>query len=191
MPCVEGIVRIGGQIDHVGTGIDLKQPVAQIEAADLSQFNIQKGYIYPVHLCVSDRFHRPVKACNNGVRYDFLQSVQTVGDIKRNLAQVTPEKDGKWLPVDPYEAYANGAAKDIEILQGCNKDESNYYLHTFGAVEPAVAFLDTVIKRKMAEMTEIPIESYTWLRFLHDDIEKVARANLVATIVDEEEVYKG
>ena len=37
----------------------------------------------------------------------------------------------------------------------------------------------------------IPIESYTWLRFLHDDIEKVARANLVATIVDEEEVYKG
>ena len=43
----------------------------------------------------------------------------------------------------------------------------------------------------MAEMTEIPIESYTWLRFLHDDIEKVARANLVATIVDEEEVYKG
>ena len=75
-------------------------------------------------------------------------------DIKRNLARVTPEKDGKWLPVDPYEAYANGAAKDIEILQGCNKDESNYYLHTFGAVEPAVAFLDTVIKRKMTEMTE-------------------------------------
>ena len=49
-------------------------------------------------------------------------------DIKRNLAQVTPEKDGKWLPVDPYEAYANGAAKDIEFLQGCNKDEMNYFV---------------------------------------------------------------
>ena len=27
--------------------------------------------------------------------------------------------------------------------------------------------------------------------FLHDDIEKVAQANLIATIVDGEEVYKG
>ena len=75
-------------------------------------------------------------------------------DFKRLLARVTPEKDGKWLPLDPYEAYAKGAAKDIEILQGCNKDEANYYLHTFGGVEPAVAFLNTVTQRKMAEMTD-------------------------------------
>lgn len=46
------------------------------------------------------------------------------------------------------------AAKDLEILQGCNKDESNYYIHTCGGVEPAVAALKNVIARKTAEMTE-------------------------------------
>lgn len=51
--------------------------------------------------------------------------VVLLADYTRNLARVTPEKDGKWLPLDLYEAYANGAAKDIEILQGCNIDESN------------------------------------------------------------------
>ncbi len=91
---------------------------------------------------------------------------KTVADLKKvsiqqlliadyhNLARVTPEKDGKWLPLDPYEAYLNGAAKDIELLQGCNKDEANYYIHTCGGVEPAVAILNGVIARKTAEMTE-------------------------------------
>ena len=46
--------------------------------------------------------------------------------------RVGPERDGKYLPVDPYEAYANGAAKDIEILHGCNKDEMNYFVHLMG-----------------------------------------------------------
>ena len=43
--------------------------------------------------------------------------------------RIGPERDGKYLPVDPYEAYANGALKDIEILHGCNKDEMNYFVH--------------------------------------------------------------
>ncbi len=70
------------------------------------------------------------------------------------LARVTPEKDGKWLPLDPYEAYLCGAARDIDLLQGCNKDEANYYIHTCGGVELAVSLLKGVIKRKTAEMTE-------------------------------------
>ncbi len=77
-----------------------------------------------------------------------------LADFTRLYARVTPEKDGKWLPLDPYEAYANGAARDIEILQGCNKDESNYYIHACGGVEPAVNILNGVIARKTAEMTE-------------------------------------
>ena len=46
--------------------------------------------------------------------------------------RIGPERDGKYLPVDPYEAYANGAIKDIEILHGCNKDEMNYFVHFMG-----------------------------------------------------------
>ena len=46
--------------------------------------------------------------------------------------RVGPERDGKYLPVDLYEAYANGAAKDIEILHGCNKDEMDYFVFLMG-----------------------------------------------------------
>ena len=43
-----------------------------------------------------------------------------------------PERDGIWLPLEPWKAYANGAAKDMEILQGCNKDEMNFFVVGFG-----------------------------------------------------------
>ena len=39
-----------------------------------------------------------------------------------------PERDGIHLPLNTWEAYANGAAKDIEFLQGCNKDEMNTFM---------------------------------------------------------------
>ncbi len=41
---------------------------------------------------------------------------------------VAPERDGKYLPLNPYDEYANGAAKDIDFLQGCNKDEMNTFM---------------------------------------------------------------
>ena len=43
-----------------------------------------------------------------------------------------PERDGHYLPLDPYAAYAGGAAKDIAILQGCNKDEFDFFVAGFG-----------------------------------------------------------
>ena len=49
-----------------------------------------------------------------------------------NFVHQFPERDGKHLPTDTFEAYANGAAKDIEILVGCNKDEMNFFVSSFG-----------------------------------------------------------
>ncbi len=43
-----------------------------------------------------------------------------------------PERDGRILPAETFEAYANGAAKDIEFLAGCNKDEMNFFVSSFG-----------------------------------------------------------
>ena len=60
----------------------------------------------------------------------LLVALETLGDMR-----IGPEKDGKYLPLDPYEAYANGAAKDIAILQGVNKDEMNYFMVFDGGVE--------------------------------------------------------
>ena len=49
-----------------------------------------------------------------------------------NFVHQMPERDGKYLPTDTFEAYANGAAKDLEILVGCNKDEMNFFVSSFG-----------------------------------------------------------
>jgi len=49
-----------------------------------------------------------------------------------NFAHQMPERDGKYLPTDTFAAYANGAAKDLEILVGCNKDEMNFFVSSFG-----------------------------------------------------------
>ncbi len=43
-----------------------------------------------------------------------------------------PEADGKILPEKPYEAYEQGAAKDIDFLVGCNKDEMDFFVYSFG-----------------------------------------------------------
>ena len=50
----------------------------------------------------------------------------------RELLRVWAERDGNYLPVDPYEAYAKGAAKDLDFLQGCTKDEMGYFVVGFG-----------------------------------------------------------
>ncbi|MBQ8940480.1 MAG: carboxylesterase family protein [Firmicutes bacterium] len=46
-----------------------------------------------------------------------------------------PERDGYILPSDPLEAYENGAAKDIAFLQGCNKDEMNFFVSVLGETD--------------------------------------------------------
>lgn len=66
---------------------------------------------------------------------------------------VWPERDGKYLPLNPYEAYANGAAKDIDILQGCNKDELNYFVYGFG-LEPYNQWTADRKAKKLAQLTD-------------------------------------
>jgi len=65
---------------------------------------------------------------------DLLKvDAQKVFDASSSLfLRQFPERDGKYLPLDPFEAYANGAAKDIAFIQGCNKDEMNFFAYSFG-----------------------------------------------------------
>ena len=49
-----------------------------------------------------------------------------------NFVHQMPERDGRILPTDTFAAYANGAAKDIEILVGCNKDEMDFFVFSWG-----------------------------------------------------------
>ena len=77
----------------------------------------------------------------------FLQASKGLG------LRVWAERDGYYLPEDPYEAYANGAAKDLDILQGCNKDELGYFICGFG-LESYKAFADDRKAKKMKQLNK-------------------------------------
>ena len=64
-----------------------------------------------------------------------------------------PERDGIHLPLNTWKAYANGAAKDIEFLQGCNKDEMNTFLGALG-VEDWDVWAKERTAGKLAQMTD-------------------------------------
>ena len=64
-----------------------------------------------------------------------------------------PERDGRHLPAEPWDAYANGAAKDIAFLQGCNKDEMNFFVVGF-SVEGFKAWAAALREKTLARMEE-------------------------------------
>ena len=64
-----------------------------------------------------------------------------------------PERDGKYLPLDTWKAYEEGAAKDIVLLQGCNKDEMNTFLGVVG-VDAWNAWADSRLEEKRAQLTD-------------------------------------
>ena len=77
-----------------------------------------------------------------------------------------PEKDGRILPEDPWLAYANGAAKDIVFLHGCNKDEFNTFVPPFG-VENFTEWGKRRLEENMAKFTD---EEKTLVRSYIDEV---------------------
>ena len=67
---------------------------------------------------------------------------------------VGPERDGKYLPLDPYAAYAEGAAKDIDMLQGINKDELNYFMFEDGGPEPFIEYMNKRMAKNFTVLTD-------------------------------------
>ena len=81
--------------------------------------------------------------------------------------RVFPERDGKFLPLDAYEAYANGAAKDLDFMQGCNKDEMNYFLVCAGGPEP---FMDFLNERLTTNLTRLTAEERELVESFYKDV---------------------
>ncbi|MBO4400830.1 MAG: carboxylesterase family protein [Selenomonadaceae bacterium] len=65
--------------------------------------------------------------------------------------RVWAERDGNFLPLNPYDEYASGAAKDIEFLQGCNKDELGFFIIGFGLE----GFNDWAAERKANKLAQL------------------------------------
>ena len=78
-----------------------------------------------------------------------------------------PERDGIHLPTDTFAAYAGGAAKDIEILVGCNKDEMNFFVSSFGLEGWGV----WVEERKKGKLALLPAEETALVDSFRKDVE--------------------
>lgn len=81
---------------------------------------------------------------------DVKKFVNTAGALLG--LRVWPERDGSYLPLDPFEAYAEGAAKDIDFLQGCTKDEMGYFIYGMG-LETWNQFCADRRAKKLAQLT--------------------------------------
>ena len=94
-----------------------------------------------------------------------VQKLVEAGDVID--LRVFPERDGKFLPLDAYEAYANGAAKDLDFMQGCNKDELNYFLVCAGGPEP---FIDFMNERLTTNITRLTAEERALVESFYKDV---------------------
>ena len=68
--------------------------------------------------------------------------------------RTAPERDGTFLPRNPFEAIANGATKDLAFLHGCNKDEMNFFLVGLGGPKPFVEWAADRKAKLLARMTD-------------------------------------
>ena len=95
------------------------------------------------------------------MKVDARKLVDTAGEVI--ALRIFPTRDGRILPLDPYGAYANGAAKDIAFLQGCNKDEMNCFVFDWGVENFKAWAVDRKTKKYAHLLTDDEkalIESY-------------------------------
>jgi para-nitrobenzyl esterase len=80
--------------------------------------------------------------------------------------RICPERDGRWLPTDPYEAYAGGAAKDIDLMFGCNKNEFDWFAAAMG--EEGIKML--AADRKERKLDKLPEKEKALLESFCKDV---------------------
>ena len=95
------------------------------------------------------------------MKVDARKLVDTAGEVI--ALRMFPVRDGRILPLDPWEAYANGVARDITFLHGCNKDEMNCFVSDWGVENFKAWAADRKTKKYAQLLTEEEkalIESY-------------------------------
>ena len=92
-------------------------------------------------------------------KIDAETLIQAAGNVV--LLRGLPERDGNFLPLETLNAYANGTAKDIDILTGCNKEEMSTWKGSMG--EGYTIWANDLKVKKLAQLTseeKALVESY-------------------------------
>ena len=95
---------------------------------------------------------------------DLLKvDARTIADESEAVRlRVAPERDGIHLPLDPHAAYAAGAAKDIDFLMGCNKNEFDWFAAAMGEEGIKILAADRWERKldKLPEEVKAKVESF-------------------------------
>jgi para-nitrobenzyl esterase len=171
----ENIAAFGGDPDNVtiwgesaGAGSVTMQPLLKGSQQYYKKVIAQSGAP-----CQTSSLEEAIAATN-----DLMEALgcKTVADMMKFSAdklvataaeavalRLFPVRDGRILPLDPWEEYAKGIAKEIIFLQGCNKDEMNCFVADWGVENFKAWAADRKTKKYAQLLTEeekAKIESY-------------------------------
>ena len=171
----ENIAAFGGDPDNVtiwgesaGAGSVTMQPLLKGSQQYFKKVIAQSGAP-----CQTSSLEEAIAATN-----DLMEALgcKTVADMMKFSAdklvataaeavalRLFPVRDGRILPLDPWEEYAKGIAKEIIFLQGCNKDEMNCFVADWGVENFKAWAADRKTKKYAQLLTEeekAKIESY-------------------------------
>jgi para-nitrobenzyl esterase len=103
---------------------------------------------------------KALKALNCETVADLLAlPPEKIADVVGELLslEVWPERDGNLIPLDPYDAYLKGEASQIDLLEGCNKDEMGEFVH-FMTPDGFTEFFTARRENRFAAMSEEDLE---------------------------------
>ncbi len=104
--------------------------------------------------------------------------VKAAGDVF--LLRGLPERDGSFLPFNTFDAYAEGAVRDIDILIGCNKEEMSTWLGSMGD-EGYNAWAGDLKAKKLDQLTD---EEKELVESFYQDV-RGERSRQLSTLLDQ------
>lgn len=103
-----------------------------------------------------------VLGCKTAADLMKIDAEKIVTESESVRLRIAPERDGIHLPLDPHEAYANGAVKDIDLLVGCNLREFDWFAAAMGDEGIKWLYADRKERKlnKLPEKEKADIESF-------------------------------
>ena len=103
-----------------------------------------------------------VLGCKTAADLMKIDAEKIVTESEAVRLRIAPERDGIHLPLDPHEAYANGAVKDIDLLVGCNLREFDWFAAAMGDEGIKWLYADRKERKlnKLPEKEKADIESF-------------------------------
>ena len=121
-----------------------------------------------------------IKATGKDSMNDLMKlSTEEMAKINEGLNESNnfPMRDGKLIPIDPYEPYSQGKTKDIDMIIGTNANEMNYWIGELGGLFNYSAGMPIKYENDIAKVKK---EDKTFIK----QFMKIAKGNRVARITE-------